>query len=122
LAALIFYAFFRARSVFHFSGFPQTIIIIVLILLICAPILVRVAEACHQEFMARAIAYIGYIWMALFFSFSSSTSLLKLSYFYINLLGSGTGSLPLRNIAFGAAIFLPLSLLFTALLMPSKSE
>ena len=28
-----FYAFFRARSVFHFSGFPQTIIIIVLILL-----------------------------------------------------------------------------------------
>ena len=54
-----FYAFFRARSVFHFSGFPQTIIVMVLILLICAPILVRVAEAYHHEFMARAIAYIG---------------------------------------------------------------
>ena len=44
----------------------------------------------------------------LFFSFSSSTSLLKLLYFYINLPGVETGSLPLRNIAFGAAVFLSL--------------
>ena len=103
-----FYAFFRARSVFHFSGFPQTIIIIVLILLICAPILVRVAEACHQEFLARAIAYIGYIWMAFIFLFFFFNVTFDIIVFLYKLIGSGTGSLPLRNIAFGAAIFLAL--------------
>ncbi|MCX5848787.1 MAG: metallophosphoesterase [Deltaproteobacteria bacterium] len=103
-----FYAFFRARSIFHFSGFPQIIIIIVLILLICAPILVRVAESYHQEFPARAIAYIGYIWMAfvfLFFFFNVTFEIIVSLY---KLIGSGTGSLPLRNFAFGAAIFLAL--------------
>ena len=64
-----FYAFSRANSVFHFSGSPQTIIIVALMLLICAPVLVRVAEAYHQDFIARLIAYIGYIWMAFVFLF-----------------------------------------------------
>ena len=103
-----FYAFFRARSVFHFSGFPQTIIIIVLILLICAPILVRVAEAFHQECLARAIAYIGYIWMAFVFLFFFFNVTFEIIVFLYKLIGSGTGSLTLRDIAFGAAIFLAL--------------
>ncbi len=101
-----FYAFFRARSVFHFSGFPQTIIVMVLILLICAPILVRVAEAYHHEFMARAIAYIGYIWMAFIFLFFFFNVTFEIIVFLYKLTGNGTGSLPFRNIAFGAAIFL----------------
>ncbi|MGA2782232.1 MAG: metallophosphoesterase [Smithella sp.] len=101
-----FYAFFRARSVFHFSGFPQIIIIIVLILLIFAPILVRVAEAYHQEFMARAIAYIGYIWMAFVFLFFFFNVTFEIILFLYKLTGTGTGSPSLCNIAFGAAIFL----------------
>ena len=103
-----FYAFFRARSFFHFSGVPQTIIIIVLILLICAPILVRVAEAYHQEFLARSIAYIGYIWMAFVFLFFFFNVSFEIIVFLFKLIGSGTGSLLLRNIAFGTAIFLSL--------------
>jgi predicted MPP superfamily phosphohydrolase len=101
-----FYAFFRARSVFHFSGFPQIIIIIVLILLICAPILVRVAEAYHQEFMARSIAYIGYIWMAFVFLFFFFNVTFEIIVFLYKLTGSGTGSPLLSNITFGSAIFL----------------
>jgi uncharacterized protein len=101
-----FYAFFRARSVFHFSGCHQIIIIIVLVVLICAPILVRITEAYHQEFLARAIAYIGYIWMAFVFLFFFFNVTFEIIVFLYELIGSGTGSLPLRNIAFGAAIFL----------------
>jgi predicted MPP superfamily phosphohydrolase len=101
-----FYAFFRARSVFHFPGFPQIIIIIALILLICAPILVRIAEACHQEFMARAIAYTGYIWMAFVFLFFFFNVTFEIIVFLYNFISSGNGSLPLRSIAFWTAIFL----------------
>jgi hypothetical protein len=101
-----FYAFFRARSVFHFSGFLQTIIIIVLALLICAPILVRIAEAYHQEFLARAIAYIGYIWMAFVFLFFFFNVTFEIIVFLYKLTGSETASLSLRNIAFGTAIFI----------------
>jgi predicted MPP superfamily phosphohydrolase len=101
-----FYAFFQARNVFHFSVFPQIIIIIVLILLICAPILVRVAEAYHQEFLARAIAYTGYIWMAFIFLFFFFNVSFEIIAFLYKLTGSGAGSLPFRNIAFGVAIFL----------------
>ena len=103
-----FYAFFRARSVFHFSGIPQTIIIILLILLICAPILVRTAEAYHQEFLARAIAYIGYIWMAFVFLFFFFNVAFEIILFLYKLTGSEAASLSLRNIAFGTAIFLSL--------------
>ena len=104
------YAFFRARSFFHFSGFPQTIIIIVLILLIFAPILVRIAEAYHHEFLARAIAYTGYIWMAfvfLFFFFNVSFNIIVFLY---KLTGSEAASLSLRNLSFGAAVFLAIIL------------
>ena len=101
-----FYAFFRARSVFHFSGFPQTIIIIVLILLICAPILVRVAEAYHQEFMARAIAYVGYIWMAFVFLFFFLSVTFDIARYLYKLVGYGPGAAHLNTIAFGLAVFL----------------
>lgn len=103
-----FYAFFQARRVFQFSGFPQIIIIMVLILLICAPILVRVAEAYHQEFMARSIAYIGYIWMAFVFLFFFFNVTFEIILFLYKLTDSGTDSLLLHNIVFGAAIFLSL--------------
>ncbi len=67
-----FYAFVRVRSIFHFSGAIQIIAIVLVVLLILAPVLVRVAESLHQEELAKAIAYIGYLWMAFVFLFSSS--------------------------------------------------
>jgi predicted MPP superfamily phosphohydrolase len=101
-----FYAFFRARSIFHFSGVPQIIIIFVLILLICAPLLVRVAEAYRLEFLARAIAYIGYTWMAfvfLFFFLSLSFDILR---YLATFFHTGAKSMPLNTIFFGMVVFL----------------
>jgi predicted MPP superfamily phosphohydrolase len=101
-----FYAFFRARSVFNFYGFPQAIIMMVLILLIFAPILVRVAEAYHHEFLARTVAYTGYIWMAFVFLFFCFNVTFEIIVFLYKLTGSEAASLSLRNIAFGASVFI----------------
>jgi predicted MPP superfamily phosphohydrolase len=52
------------------------LILILILLLIIAPVLVRVAESFHLEPLARTIACIGYIWMAfVFFFFFLSVSL-----------------------------------------------
>jgi len=61
--------FFRARSIFHFSGILQGLLLCLLILLIIAPILVRLAESLHLEQLARTVAYVGYVWMAYVFIF-----------------------------------------------------
>ena len=42
-----FYFFFRARSVLHFTGLLQGLALILILLLIIAPVLVRVAESFH---------------------------------------------------------------------------
>ena len=101
-----FYAFARARSIFQFSGIVQIIVIVLLILLILAPILVRVAENLHLEESAKAIAYIGYLWMAfvfLFFFLNISLDVLRYlaGFFY-----PGTKSMPLGTIFFSVAVFL----------------
>jgi len=77
-------------------------------LLICAPILVRTAEAYHQEFLARAIAYIGYIWMAFVFLFFFFNITFEILLFLYKFTVSGTDSPHLGNIAFWATVFLSL--------------
>ena len=101
-----FYAFARARSIFQFSGIVQIIVIVLLILLILAPILVRVAENLHLEESAKAIAYIGYLWMAfvfLFFFLNISFDVLR---YLAGLFYPGVKSMPLCTIFFGVAVFL----------------
>jgi uncharacterized protein len=62
-----FYVFFRARNIFNFSGAIQILLLFLLVLLILAPVIVRLAEHVHLEKTARVIAYIGYLWMAFVF-------------------------------------------------------
>jgi uncharacterized protein len=101
---LNFYAFSRAKSVFHFSGPAQIIIIVLFLLLILSPIIVRFAESHHLETFAQAVAYVGYLWMAfvfLFFVLSVTLDIIRyLSGFFYQSAGS---ALP-NKIAFGLAI------------------
>ena len=105
-----FYAFARARSIFHFPGAVQLILIVLLVLLILAPVMVRLAENLHLEESAKAIAYIGYLWMAfvfLFFFLSISLDIIRyLAVFFY----PGAKSIPLKTIFFGTAVFLSLVL------------
>jgi uncharacterized protein len=101
-----FYAFARARSIFHFSGIVQIILIVLLILLVLAPILIRIAESLHMEELAKTIAYIGYLWMAfvfLFFFLSVSLDIIRyLTMFFY----PGAKNLPLNTIFGGVAVVL----------------
>lgn len=63
------YALIRLDSIFHFSAVYKTLVVILMIFLIFAPILVRIVEAHQMEALARIIAFTGYLWMAFIFLF-----------------------------------------------------
>lgn len=105
-----FYFFFRARNILHFPGFLQGLILILIILLIVAPMLVRMLEALHYETVARTAACVGYVWMAfvfLFFFLSVSLELIRVIH---KLFVPGTGTLTLKTITFGVAAFVAAAL------------
>ncbi|HPY34507.1 MAG TPA: metallophosphoesterase [Smithellaceae bacterium] len=98
-----FYFFFRARSILHFSGFLQVAILILLISLIVAPVLVRLLESLRYEQIARAVACIGYLWMAFVFLFF----VINLSFDLVRLLYKMFGAGPLlKTLFFGLSVLL----------------
>ncbi len=99
-------SFSRAINIFHFSGISQAIIIFVMILLIVAPVAVRLIEAVHLETLARIIAYIGYIWMAFVFLFFFLSITFDITRCLYKLVGHGPSAAHLNTIAFGVAVFL----------------
>jgi len=101
-----FYAFSRAINIFHFSDITQVVIIFVMILLILAPVAVRLMETVHLETWARIIAYIGYIWMAFVFLFFLLSVTFDIARYLYKLVGHGPGVADLNTIAFGLAVFL----------------
>jgi uncharacterized protein len=101
-----FYFFFRARNILHFSGVLQGLLLCLIILLIIAPILVRIIESFHWEQLARAVAYVGYVWMAfvfLFFFLNISFELLRWLY---KLFEPSASNMTLKALTFGLAAFL----------------
>jgi predicted MPP superfamily phosphohydrolase len=105
-----FYFFFRARSIFHFSGVLQGLLLGLIVLLIIAPILVRIIESFHLEQVARTVAYGCYVWMAfvfLFFFLSLSFELLRYLYKFLD---GSTANIFLRTLTFGLAAFLSIAL------------
>jgi uncharacterized protein len=106
-----FYGFIRARSVFHFSGPAEIVIIALFIFLTLTPIIVRVAERYHLETFAQVIAYTGYLWMAfifVFFCLGLTLDILRYlaGFFYHGLVGSALSN----TAAFGLAMVLSLVL------------
>jgi uncharacterized protein len=101
-----FYAFFKAKSFFLFSGKSEIIIIILLILLVLAPIITRLAEKMHWEILARAIAYCGYLWMAFVFLFFFLNITFDIARYVIKFLSPSYDSIQLRNVFLCLAFFL----------------
>ena len=103
---LNFYAFFRAKNIFHFSGTTEVIIIILLFFLILAPVIIRFTEKLHLETLARSIAYFGYLWMAfVFLFFFLNITFDTARYVFYFFCQSGENVL-LKNIFFSLAVFL----------------
>jgi len=105
-----FYFFFQARSILHFSGVLQGMLLCLLVLLIIAPILVRLAESFHLEQLARTVAYVGYVWMAfvfIFFFLSISFEAIRVVH---KLIDPSTSVATLKALTFSLAAFLSLIL------------
>lgn len=68
-SGLNFYAFLKARAALSLGASSSVCLSFFLIIMILAPILVRVSERAGLEGIARILAYIGYIWMAVILIF-----------------------------------------------------
>ncbi len=105
------YAFWKARAALGFGMPGGALVVLFMIVMVLAPILVRVAERLGLEMLSRLLAWIGYGWMGLlflFFSASLAVDLYRLTVFL-------TGLLFRRDLAFlspgaGAAFAVPLIL------------
>ena len=67
------YLFAKIRGAFHLSAVGTIGLIIVMVIMILAPIIVRMSERYGYEALARVMSYTGYIWMGvllLFFTIS----------------------------------------------------
>lgn len=106
---LNFYAFSRAKNIFHFSGKAEIIIITLIFLLILAPIIIRLAEKLHWETMARSIAYCGYLWMAFVFLFFFINITFDIARYAFKLFYQNGDNILLRNLFFSLAVFLSFS-------------
>ena len=103
---LNFYAFFRVKNIFQFSGKTEVTIIIFLVLMILAPIIIRFAEKLHWETLARSVAYVGYLWMAFVFLFFFLNVTSDIARYVLNFFCQSAGSVLMRNIFFSSVVFL----------------
>lgn len=101
-----FYAFVRLKSVFHLHWAVQIIVIIFLILMILAPLTVRLAESLRMEEAAKAIAYIGYLWMAFIFLFFFLGVFFDVFRYLAGIFHPDAKRIPLNTIFFCITIFL----------------
>ena len=101
-----FYAFFRAKNIFHFSGTTEIIIITLLIFLILAPVIIRIIEKFHGETLARSIAYFGYFWMAFVFLFFFLNITLDTARYVFNFFYQSKEIFLLKDVFFSLAVFL----------------
>ncbi len=101
------YAFVRLDKILNFSFGVSILIIFLLTILTLAPLLARMAEKNHLELLARVIAYTGYLWMAFIFIFFCLSVTFDVIRLIIHFFPVHT-NYPLRNIAFGLAVFLSL--------------
>lgn len=69
------YLFAKIRAVLHLSSGANIGLIIFMVIMILAPIVVRISERYGYETLARFMSYTGYIWMGVLFLFFVSSLL-----------------------------------------------
>ena len=80
-SALHLYIFVKIRAAFHLGTPAFILVICIMVLMIFAPVLVRISERLGLENLACPISYVGYTWMGLaflFFFFSLAIDLYRL--------------------------------------------
>ncbi len=67
------YSFLRARPAFSLSPLSTFLVSLFMLLMVAAPVFVRLAERAGHGGIARVIGYIGYTWMGLLFLYFSAS-------------------------------------------------
>ncbi|HLA50003.1 MAG TPA: metallophosphoesterase [Thermodesulfovibrionia bacterium] len=67
--AMHLYVFLKARAAFAFGTGISIYIILFMLIMVLAPLIVRLSEKHGFEFLARLMSYAGYIWLGLLFLF-----------------------------------------------------
>jgi predicted MPP superfamily phosphohydrolase len=77
--SLHFYFFLKVRAALAPGAVAQTIVIVLLVLGLMAPIIVRVSERLGLEILVHLMSWAGYLWMAVVLLFFSASLLIDLS-------------------------------------------
>jgi uncharacterized protein len=72
------YAFLKAKAAFAFSTMTGIGVAFFMLVMIFAPVIVRVSEKADFEVIARILSYIGYTWLGVLFLFISASAGLDL--------------------------------------------
>jgi predicted MPP superfamily phosphohydrolase len=77
------YAFLKAKAVFAFGIHTGIYVALVMIIMVFAPVIVRLSERAGFEFFARLMSYIGYTWMGIMFLFVSASLVIDMCRFLV---------------------------------------
>ena len=106
------YAFLKLKKDFSL-GFPAYLILaIFMILMVVAPIVVRISERHGYDALARGLAYIGFTWMGLLFIFISVSFFFDI-YRLLHFLAKMLTRSPLEDFTLSFRNFCTLAILFS---------
>jgi len=106
------YAFLKLKKGFSL-GFPASLILaIFMILMVVAPIVVRISERHGYDALARGLAYIGFTWMGLLFIFISVSFFFDI-YRLLHFLAKMLTRSPLEDFTPSSRNFCTLAILFS---------
>lgn len=86
-SSLHLYIFLKIKAAFTLGTGGTIALIAFMVVMICAPILVRISERQGFEFLARLLSYVGYTWLGLTFLFFTSSLCIDLYRFFIFVAG-----------------------------------
>lgn len=86
-SSLHLYIFLKIKAAFTLGTGGAIALIVFMVVMIFAPILVRVSERQGFEFLARLLSYVGYTWLGLSFLFFTSSLCVDLYRFFVYVIG-----------------------------------
>ena len=86
-ASIHLYAYLKIKAAFAFGITTSIFLITFIVVMVFAPIVIRLSEKQGLEFFARLMSYAGYTWMGLLFLFISASLVIDIYHFLIYLSG-----------------------------------
>jgi len=106
------YAFLKLKKGFSLGFSASLILAIFMILMVVAPIVVRISERHGYDALARGLAYIGFTWMGLLFIFISVSFFFDI-YRLLHFLAKMLTRSPLEDFTLSSRNFCTLAILFS---------